>query len=279
METTIPRHQGDQSEILSNIQSTLQNIQSHFQRLFVAVENVEDRLKRIEGPKTLPTTQSIAPTENTASGPPSLERVRDSIAPPEITSCPASSGADHGSIVERRTSTSSPAPNVSSSKIILTTYPGQSGIDPIPMRWGHKDAIQRGPVVVSRAKATVRRRNAIGAHGGSYSIYYALAVASKNLNAEHRPDFTDTQPAVDIGPFPQWSDQKKIVSMDPWGHLSPWKFPDLISKENVDIRPTIAVTKAHMHLPELEDSVRSGRLIPDGKICLNDKGDLAVTKC
>lgn len=33
-----------------------------------------------------------------------------------------------------------------------------------------------------------------------------------------------------------------------------------------------------MKLPELEDSVRSGRLVPDGKICLNDSGELAVTK-
>jgi hypothetical protein len=33
-----------------------------------------------------------------------------------------------------------------------------------------------------------------------------------------------------------------------------------------------------MKLPELEDSVRSGRLVPDGKICLNSKGELAVTK-
>lgn len=46
----------------------------------------------------------------------------------------------------------------------------------------------------------------------------------------------------------------------------------------MDLRPTIAVTKAHMKLPELEDSVRSGRLVPDGKVCLNAAGELAVTK-
>jgi hypothetical protein len=46
----------------------------------------------------------------------------------------------------------------------------------------------------------------------------------------------------------------------------------------VDLRPTIAVTKAHMKLSELEESVRSGRLVPDGKICLNASGELAVTK-
>lgn len=33
-----------------------------------------------------------------------------------------------------------------------------------------------------------------------------------------------------------------------------------------------------MKLPELEESVRSGRLIPDGKVCLNAFGELSVTK-
>ena len=66
--------------------------------------------------------------------------------------------------------------------------------------------------------------------------------------------------------------------MDPLGHVAPWLFHHLIQNENVHIRPTIAITKAHMKLPELERSVLSGRLIPDGKICLNRTGELAVTK-
>ena len=33
-----------------------------------------------------------------------------------------------------------------------------------------------------------------------------------------------------------------------------------------------------MKLPELEQSVREGRLVPDKKICLNESGELAVTK-
>ncbi|UKZ83670.1 Putative GTP cyclohydrolase [Trichoderma virens FT-333] len=161
------------------------------------------------------------------------------------------------------------------SRIVLTTYPKQIGIDPLQMDWGNPDPLQRGPVVVSRAASTIRRRNAIG---GSYSIYYALAVASKELDVDHRPDYTNTEPAAKIGPFPQWGDKKKIVAMDPWGHLVPWTFKDIMEKENVDMRPTIAITKAHMKLPELEESVKSGRLVPDGKVCLNKLGELAVTK-
>jgi hypothetical protein len=33
-----------------------------------------------------------------------------------------------------------------------------------------------------------------------------------------------------------------------------------------------------MKLPELEESVKSGRLVPDGKVCLNNLGELSVTK-
>lgn len=47
-----------------------------------------------------------------------------------------------------------------------------------------------------------------------------------------RPDFTNTEPAAELGPFPQWGDKKKIVAMDPWGHLGPWLFKDMIEKED-----------------------------------------------
>jgi len=53
----------------------------------------------------------------------------------------------------RRTSVSK------TSKIILTSYPHQAGIDPLPMEWGHTDPAVRGPVVVSRHTSTIRRRN------------------------------------------------------------------------------------------------------------------------
>jgi hypothetical protein len=133
--------------------------------------------------------------------------------------------------------------------------------------------------MVGHAVCSISHRpSAIGAHGGSYAIYHALAVASKNLDIAHKPDFTNTEPAVTIGPFPQWGDPKKIVSMDPYGHVAPWQFKDYIDKDNLEIRPTIAVTRAHMKIPELENSVKAGRLVPDGKICINAAGELAVTK-
>jgi hypothetical protein len=49
-------------------------------------------------------------------------------------------------------------------------------------------------------------------------------------------------------------------------------------KQGIDIRPSIAVTKAHMRLLEIEKCVKDERLNVDGKIVLNEVGELAVTK-
>ncbi|KAL1900236.1 Uracil-regulated protein 1 [Sporothrix stenoceras] len=219
---------------------------------------------------------SIAtPTPATASAPASALSPAALSAPVTIANPVSEPPVEADNALTSSPTLSSSPKSTFTSRIILTTYPNQIGINPFPMNWGAENPEERGPIVVSRAPSTIRRRNA---HGGSYSIYYALAVASQQLNADHRPDFTNTEPAVNIGPFPQWYDKKKIVAMDPWGHLPQTLFKDVMDKDNVDIRPTIAVTKAHMRLPELEDSVRKGRLVPDGKVCLNDKGELAVTK-
>lgn len=273
--------QDDCLDLLKQMQASLQSMKSDFQRLSASVESIEGRVNVLSSVKQMDdvTRKRSLPDKVHSSSPSvaaAIEREGPTFAEP--LSRPSSSGSGQGEASGRRGSPIGHSSGALSSKIILTTYPSQSGIEPMPMTWGHKDPVQRGPVVVSRGKSTVRRRNAIGAHGGSYSIYYALAVASKNLNLEHKPDFTNTEPAVNIGPFPQWSDAKKIVSMDPLGHLAPWLFADTIRNESVDIRPTIAITKAHMKLPELEQSVRLGRLNPDGKICLNETGELAVTK-
>ena len=57
-------------------------------------------------------------------------------------------------------------------RVILTTYPGQVGINPIPMNWGAGDPLVRGPIVASRHPNTIKKRNATGAHGGSYSVSF-----------------------------------------------------------------------------------------------------------
>ena len=67
-----------------------------------------------------------------------------------------------------------------------------------------------------------------------------------------------------------------IVSLDPFGHMVSEMFQDELAA-GVDIRPTIAVTKAHVNMPEIRDAIRAGRLEPDGDI-LTENGDVRVTK-
>src|SRR3954468_13665189 len=137
--------------------------------------------------------------------------------------------------------------------IRLTSH--ASGQGAIPIQWGAATPAERGPVVAT----TTRRghRNVIGTHSGSYSVYRALAVAAGALSRGHRADLTNTSPTDVIGPYPQWSDPAKIVSLDPWGALVAEVFGAEITA-GLDIRPTIAVTKAHVILPEVIEAVQKG---------------------
>jgi GTP cyclohydrolase II len=119
-------------------------------------------------------------------------------------------------------------------------------------------------------------RNVIGTHSGSYSVYRALAVAAGALKRNHRADLTNTAPTDAIGPHPQWTDPGKIVSLDPWGAMVADVFKEEIGT-GLDIRPTIAITKAHVILPEVIEAVHKGRLKPDGKLLLAS-GAAMVTK-
>ncbi|KAL2802715.1 GTP cyclohydrolase N terminal-domain-containing protein [Aspergillus granulosus] len=164
-----------------------------------------------------------------------------------------------------------------SKHIVLTTYPGQSGIDPVPLEWGAKDARSRGPVVVSRSGAFLKRRNAMGAHGGSYSIYNALAIAAGDLDPNFLPNFHNTEPTFDFPWQPAWADKTKIVSMDPYGHDIVKYFGEEINA-GWDIRPTMAITRANMKLAEIGEAVRDGQLEVDGSIVVDSQGEVRVTK-
>jgi GTP cyclohydrolase II len=167
-----------------------------------------------------------------------------------------------------------PGPNKAPGHIVLTSHPGASGTKPVPIRWGAADARERGPVIATTTEP--KHRNVIGAHAGAYALYRALAIAAGRLSSMHVPDLTNTAPAEAIGPHPQWADPKRIVSLDPFGHMVAEAFADRL-KDGWDIRPTIAVTKARINLPELRDAMAAGRLRPDGEVLLAS-GDVRVTK-
>ena len=184
---------------------------------------------------------------------------------------------DHGGTARQEQSTpatgASPVPASPRRHIRLSSHPGGTA-KPVAIKWGAADPKARGPVLGSVRDGS--RRNVIGAHSGSYSLYRALAVAAGRLDPVHVPDLTDTAPAEPIGPYPQWGAPDRIVSLDPFGHMVSEAFAEDIA-DGLDIRPTIAVTKAHLTVPEVQGAIEAGRLAPDGEV-LTETGDVRVTK-
>lgn len=157
--------------------------------------------------------------------------------------------------------------------IRLTSHP-----EPLPhawaLRWGAANPAERGPVIGSVTRP--QDRNVIGTYGGAYSLYRALAVSAGALSPLAKPDLTNTHPVVRIGPHPQWSEPGRIVSLDPFGHLAAELFEDAIG-EGIDIRPTIAITRARLNLAEISVQLARGSLVADGTV-LHGNGDVSVVK-
>jgi GTP cyclohydrolase II len=168
----------------------------------------------------------------------------------------------------------SAAPPAGGRHIRLTSHPGQGAVGAPAIHWGAADALERGPVVGTTANRS--QRNVIGTHSGSYGVYRALAVAAGSLPRGHRADLTNTAPTDPFGPYPQWGQPEKIVSIDPWGASVQTVYSDYLA-EGYDIRPTIAVTKAHIHLPEVKQAIAFQRLAIDGQVLLED-ASATVTK-
>lgn len=158
--------------------------------------------------------------------------------------------------------------------IVLTSHPSKYGPKPLPIQWGAADPLQRGPIIGTLTNSA--HRNVVGTHAGAYALYRALAVASGALQSTHRADLTNTSPVKAIGPHPSWFDPEAIVSLDPFGALVGEIFAPLYD-QGYDIRPTIAITNAHINMPELKEAVQLGRLQEDGAL-LKPGGDLVVTK-
>jgi GTP cyclohydrolase II len=157
---------------------------------------------------------------------------------------------------------------------LTSHHPIEGASSAPPIRWGAADPLARGPVVGTTTQR--HHRNVIGSHSGSYGVYRALAVAAKSLTRGHRPDLTNTAPTDPIGPYPQWFEPDRIVSLDPWGAVVADVYKAFLA-DGYDVRPTIAVTKAHIDLPEVRHATTAGRLVADGKVLLAN-GSAVVTK-
>ena len=157
----------DQHELLIEILSTVRSIQKDYQHLSATVEHIQGRVKSLSGGKEL----------HDIPGETHLSQGHVALAQPSMAGGQQVAGASEPGLNAQASSLElgSAAPSeargdeeylygrkhsaTATSRIILTTYPGQSGIDPLTMNWGHEDALKRGPVVVSRVQSTVRRRN------------------------------------------------------------------------------------------------------------------------
>jgi GTP cyclohydrolase II len=158
--------------------------------------------------------------------------------------------------------------------IRLLTHPSKNGPRPLPIHWGAATPEARGPLIATLTNTA--QRNVIGTHSGAYAIYRALAVASGSLDPDHQADLTNTRPTKQIGPHPGWADPDRIVSLDPWGHMVSEVFAEEM-RQGLNIQPTIAITTAHLDLPEIRAAIAAGRLKPDGKV-LRNSGDCVVSK-
>jgi len=161
--------------------------------------------------------------------------------------------------------------------IKLTTHQHQHGMDPVPIKWGDPDPKKRGAVVAT--VSAPGKRNVIGSHSGTYSVYRALALAKSGLDRNFRPDFTNTLPGEIFlkGPFPAWSVPDRIVSIDPWGHMAQGIFSKEMESGELDLRPTIAITRSHLDIPEIKSAIKEGRVHQDGPV-VSTQGHVVVTK-
>ncbi|WP_281560952.1 GTP cyclohydrolase II [Thalassomonas sp. RHCl1] len=158
--------------------------------------------------------------------------------------------------------------------VVLTSHANQVFKESAPVNWGAEDPRERGAVIATISSKA--KRNAIGSHSGSYTVYRALSIASGSFAQDHIPDLTNTSPTVNITPKASWFDGDKIISLDPWGASIDDVFrPEL--EQGYNIQPSIAITQAHLTLPEIYDAVDKGRLKPDDKIVKSNK-DVFVTK-
>ncbi|MFM2069024.1 MAG: hypothetical protein RLZZ584_3933 [Pseudomonadota bacterium] len=178
------------------------------------------------------------------------------------------------SVTRPAAATAPPAAQATPRHIRLTSHPGQGTTGAPALKWGAAEPLERGPIVGTTVNRS--QRNVIGTHSGSYGVYRALAVAAGNLTRGHRADLTNTSPTSLIGPYEQWGDASKMVSIDPWGASVQAVYADYLA-QGYDIRPTIAVTQAHIHLPEIKQALAFQRLQVDGRILLEDSS-ATVTK-
>ena len=148
-----------------------------------------------------------------------------------------------------------------SQHIRLTSHPEPSAVAPrSPIRWGAATAAERGPLIGTATRPSDRNvdrraRRRLWSLPGARRLVGGAQPARQARSHQHQPGGRHrAAPAMERA--------GKIVSLDPFGHVAQDVFAREIA-EGLDIRPTIAVTKARLNLPEIFERAR--REAPQGR--------------
>jgi hypothetical protein len=158
-----------------------------------------------------------------------------------------------------------------STHIRLTSHPDPGASARFPIRWGAADPKARGPGDRLGHEPGRPQR-----HRRAWRLLFDLPRARDffaAMNPLARPDLRNTHPTAEIGPHPQWAEPDRIVSLDPWGHRVGEVFSDEIAT-GTDVRPTIAITRARLNMPEILAAMGAHRLAADGGV-LHKSGDIS----
>lgn len=148
-------------EGLSEIRDILKQMVLSHDELSAAIDSINGRLNvlsSIDQIRSAPDGDVKPPQDSSARAIKEIPKTTVTESPPPSQAASSDLHDDE----EPPSAPSSPQRKASTtSRIILTTYPKQSGIDPLQMEWGAKDPAERGPVVVGRSPSTIRRRNGL----------------------------------------------------------------------------------------------------------------------
>ena len=146
------------SVLLEQIQATLADLKNDYNSLAASVDGINSRVNVLAEVKEIKDAVTSPPFQDHSSA---IGRGNADVNQPQTVNPVHASSADEQTSHSTLSSSEAIGPRRGSltSRIILTTYPGQAGIEPLPMHWGHINPDIRGPVAVSRNPSTVRRRN------------------------------------------------------------------------------------------------------------------------
>ncbi|GKT77561.1 GTP cyclohydrolase ii [Colletotrichum tofieldiae] len=226
---------------LAEVLSSLKSIQQTQSDLVAAVESLNHRYQQLAGDTDV---AALGPGSSLGEAPdrPRTPRRSETGAVGDLAQSSSSDLTLQAPAVP-----SSPSQRSGlTSRIILTTYPKQIGINPLPMKWGELDPHTRGPVVVSRSSTTIGKRNGLTLPTRSLP---PISVRSLNGVTQRRSSRW-TLGVIWLRGSSRTPLRSKMVRQSRPGHpcllTNPW-------------------TKLQ-------------RYVPDGKVCLNNLGELAVTK-